>query len=394
MATGEKPDTESSTETRTAESASWNHAEERNDTRTLTSIPPDLSQQETRESSQSGLFLARVASNLTSSQKTGIDDYTESSEDLDFDALSNFEDMFSQDNTTSDSDETIISDFDELEGVSEGELSFSDQSQPPSPLLLGSTKTTLSNITHKSPPTSLEVVQDNTNAIPIEPMDTSCEDKANVDEGNCCGDEASTMCSPMLACRDTNSPSGQISSQTQSSLCMHADGDDLIGALPNSECEEQHIPWTHEQVKKPKDECDIDNDSMSHLSDREWTELSFESPVFIQGGNGNDTSVGGFTNSTRLHNNSAFDCLEDYEDTLSQSEDETICADAVFTPACHNSMKSSDTTCSNAVSTHINSLCENGGTTVVRGVAPVLVATCTASPLTHDITDEDFCWDE
>ncbi len=395
MAAGEKSNSESSTETRSAESATQNHVEERNDARTLTSIPPDLSQHETRESSQSGLLQARIASNLTASQKTGIENY-DTSEDIDFEALSNFEDTCSQDHsTTSDSDETVISDFDELEGVSEGELSFSDQSQPRSPILLGYTKT---NVMHKSPPTL-----DNADAIPIEPMDTSCEDtcKANFGEVNCYSDEDSTMCSPILVCRDMSSP---ISSRIHSSsLCTQSVGNGLFAALPDSEYEEQHIPGTHEQAKEPKDEGDnileFDNDTMSHLSDKEWTELSFQSPVFIQGGSGNAASVGsmqrcnvgtamcaqrctplptvrhgethGFTNSTRLQNNSAFDSLEDYEDTLCQCEDETVCVDSLATPASHNG--SDTTTCSNTM----------------------LTRTCTASPLsTHNITDEDFCWEE
>lgn len=421
MAAGEKPDTASSTESRTAESASQNHTEERNDSRILTSTPtPDLSQQKANESSQSGLFHARIASKLTASQKTGTDDYTQSSEDLDFEALSNFEDTTSQDGTTSDSDETNISDFDELEGVSEGELSsFSDQSQSLSPPLLDSTKTTTLlkfSVAHESAPTSFEVAVDNVSAIRVEPMDTSCED---FDEGNCHSDEDGTMCSPMLVCRDMNSPSGQISSQKHhSSLsCTQGVGDKLTAALPDSGCDEQHIPGTHEEAKKPKDEGD--DDTMSHLSDKEWTELSLESPVFMQGGYGNDTLVGskqccnvgtaisctqrcilptvghgethGFTNSAQSQNNSAFDCLEDYEDTLSQSEDETICVDALVTPANHNSTQSSDTICSDSMLTRTDSLCENAE---VRGMAPEPIATCSTSPLTHDITDEDFCWEE
>ena len=391
MAAGEKPASESSTETKSAESASQDHVdvEERNGTRTLTSIPSDLSQQETPNSSGSVLFQARIASNLAASQKTRIND---SSEDLDFEALSNFEDSYSRDGITSDSDETVISDFDELEGVSEGELSFSEQSQPQSPLLLGSATTNV--IQNKSPPSA--------DAIPLEPMDTSCDDK---DEGNCYGDEDCTMYSPMLVCRN-------MSSQAHSStLCAQ---NALIAALPNSECEEQHIPGTHEQAKELKDQGDdniMDNDTMSHLSDKEWTELSFKSPVFIQGGNGNDTSVGSlqccsvgtaamcvqwctlrtvvghgethrFTNSPLLQNNSAFESLEDYEDTLSQCEDETVCVDALVTPADHNSMQWSDTTtCSS---------------TVLMAVAPHQpVSTCTDSPLsTHNITDEDFFWEE
>ena len=425
MAAGETPNNESSMETRTAESTTQSHVEEQSDTRPLTFNQNSqlvLPKQENYNSSQSGLFQARIASNLAASQITGIDNYTESSEDLDFEVLSNFEDLSSQDETTSDSDETIISDFDELEGVSEGELLFSDQSQPSSPLLLGSTKAILSNfiqLDHERSPTPLGVTIAMGNAIPIEPMDTICEDKANFDERNCYRDEDSTMCSPMIVCQDVNSPSGQISSLTHSSICTQANGDDLIAAFPNSEYTEQHIPGTHEQAKELKDDGDTDNDAMSHLSDREWTELSFESPVFIQPGSGNNASVGStvtrccnitgtatctqrcvlptvthgethrFTNSTQLQNNSAFDCLEDYEDTLSQSEDETICADALVTTAYHNSTELSDTTCSN---TMLTSLCENGA--VMRGVAPELVATCTTSPSTHDVTEEDFCWEE
>ena len=385
MAAGEKPVSESSIETKSAESTSQNHVEERNDVKTLTSIPPNLSQQETRDRSKSSLLQARIASNLAASQKTGIESYDDSSEDLNFEALSNFEDTCSQDGTTSDSDETVISDFDELEGVSEGEVSFSDQSQPQSPLLLGSTRT---NITHETLPSA--------DAIPIEPMDTSCDDE---DEGNCYSDGDGTMYSPVLVCRNVNSQAHS------SSLCAQ---NDLIAALPNSECEEQHIPGTHEQAKEPKDQGDniMDNDTMS---DKEWTELSFESPVFIQGGNGNNTSIGSlqccsvstamcvqqctlptvgygethrFTNSPRLQNNSAFESLEDYEDTLSQSEDETVCVDALVTSANHNSMQWSDTTtCSN---------------TMLMAVAPHQpVSICTDSPLlTHNITDEDFCWEE
>ena len=389
MAAGEKPASESSTETKSAESASQDHEEERNGTRTLTSIPSDLSRQETPDSSRSVLLQARIASNLAASQKTRIND---ANEDLDFEALSNFEDTYSRDGIASDSDETVISDFDELEGVSEGELSFSDQSHPQSPLLLGSATTNITQ--NKSPPSA--------DAIPIEPMDTSCDDK---NEGNCYDNGDSTMYSPMLVYQN-------MSSQAHSStLCAH---NDSIAALPNSECEEQHIPGTHEQAKEPEDQGDnniVDNDTMSHLSDKEWTELSFESPVFIQGGNGNDTSVGSlqccsvgtaamcvqwctlptvvghgethrFINSPLLQNNSAFESLEDCEDTLSQCEDETVCVDALVTPADHNSMQWSDTTtCSD---------------TVLMAVAPHQpVSTCTDSPLsTHNITDEDFCWEE
>ena len=413
MAAGETRDTTSaSTETRTAESASQNHKEEQNDARTLISSPLNLSQQETHESSQSGLFQARVASNLTASQKSGIDDYTDSSEDHDFEALSNFDDLSSQDGTTSDSDETTISDFDELEGVSEGELSFSDQSHPQSPLLLGSTKTTLSNVVNISPPTciSLEDARANAIAVPIEPMDTGCEDR---DKENCCSDNDSTMCSPVLAYQYVNSP---ISLRTN---CTESVGGDLIAALPNSECEEQHIPGTREEAKKPEDEGDTDNDTMSHLSDKEWSELSFESPVFVQGGNGNNALVGHtqcckvgtarvgtqqqcilptvtcdetgqFTNSIQLRKNSAFDCLEDYEDTLYQSEDETLCVDA-SAPHMHSSIRLSDTTCSDTMLTRRDSPCEKDGT----APAAELSATSTTSPLsTHDITDEDFCWDK
>ena len=389
MAAGEKPVSESSTETKSAESASQDHAEDRNSTRTLTSIPSNLSQQETPDSSRSVLLQARIASNLAASQKTRTND---SSEDLDFEALSNFEDTYSQDGMASDSDETVISDFDELEGMSEGELSFSDQSQPQSPLLLGSTMTNVTQ--NKSPPSA--------DAIPIEPMDTSRDDK---DEENCYGDEDSTMYSPMLVCQNLNSQAHF------STLCTQ---NDLNVALPSSECEEQYIPGTQEQAKEPKDQGDnniMDNDTTSHLSDKEWTELSFESPVFIQGGNGNDTSVGSlrccsvgtaamcvqrctlptvvghgethrFTNSPLLQNNSAFESLEDYEDTLSQCEDETVCVGALVTPADHNSMQWSDTTtCSD---------------TVLMAVAPHQpVYTCTDSLLsTHNITDEDFCWEE
>jgi hypothetical protein len=198
--------------------------------------------------------------------------------------------------------------------------------------------------------------------------------------------------------------SSPISSRIHSSsFCTQSVGDDLIASLPDSEYEKQRIPGTHEQAKEPKDEGDniLNNDTMSHLSDKEWTELSFESPVFIQGGNGNAASVGstqrctvgtamcaqqctplptvrhgetqGFTNSTRLQNNSAFDSLEDYEDTLFQCEDETVCVDSLVTPVSHNSSDTTCTTCSNTM----------------------LTRTCTASPLsTHNITDEDFCWEE
>ena len=398
--------------------------EERNDTRTSTfnqnSQLVELSQQETHNSSQSCLLQARIASNLAKSQKIETENDTESSEDLDFEALSNFEDISPQDSTTSDSDETVISDFDELEGVSDGELAFSDQSQPSSPLLLlGSTKTTLrlSSITHdhENPHTSLdhEVAMDTT---PMEPMDTSCEHKGNFDEveGYCCSDEDNTMCSPMIVFQDRNAPRDPISSQTQF-MCSQVSGDDSIAALPDLE-REQHTPGIHEQAKKPKDECDTDHDSMSHLSDREWTELSFESPVFIQGGNGNNDQIystdccnnitGTATqqcipptvandesceheNATDFQNNSAFDSLEHYEDTLSQ--DDTICIDALVTSASHNSTElSSATTCSYAMLARRNDLCEDDGA-VVRGVAPERI---TNSPLTNDITDEDFCWEE
>lgn len=373
--------------------------------------PSTSSQQETQNSGQlAGLLQARVASNAMLTQQT-LDDHSTSSEDHDFEALSTFEEFCVEGGTmSSDSDQTVVSNFDDLEGVSEGELSFSDQSQPPSPPLLSTTCMPGSTHNETAQNNNIfvgETANSTTDATPIEPMDTECT--ATHDETNCFSNKDN--CS-MSTPQDMDSTTDQATSW---SICTQS-GDHLAAGLAVASPEHtQQIPGMWEQAKD-----DDGDDELSHLSDKEWGELSFESPVFIQATNrGSDSTKPAYatpfsntstatqhkilspdteysteachseenelTQATRteachselpklttdIRTNSAFGCLENYEDTV--SEDDTICVHPVVPQLRQN---------------HGN-LC--GPTLTCAAVMGL--ATHSEELLTCDVTDDDFCWE-
>lgn len=375
-----------------------------------------------------GLFQARIVSNTALTQQT-FDDNSNSSDDFDFEALSTFEEIPPV--VASGSDKTVISDFDELEGVNEGEMSFSDQSQPSSPLIL-STIPTSKNVTEKNyTRISVGGTANSAGVTPAEPMDTEHTATASLDETNCFSDEdtCDTLC-PKVMLQDMDSTTSQ--NATQQSVYTPEEDNGLTAALSVAGQEyDQHIIGMWEQAKKPTscydDEDDDDDDKLSHLSDKEWTELSFQSPVFLQAENRDNCSIpftrnayptsqphtlppgaecwivhtagqgvpNGLTQliwqtetgnsetqmltqTTDLQRNSAFDCLENYKDSL--SEDDTMCTQKVVPP----------------LSKDDGDLCGITHTSTPREVScevAIGMATQNDGLLTCDVTDEDFCWE-
>ena len=395
LAAGESSNSEQPPTQTSAESASDSHVE-RNATSSLTinQVVPGT---------YTSLFQARIASNVHVaevgvSQQTQLDNY-DSSEDVDFETLSSFDDTALGESGTGDldSDETAVSDFDVLEGVSEGELSFSDESQLPSPPML-TNKAVLSHLRYGHTPSAEATTN---NVILTESMDTKETD--DFGELSCVSDGDDTASYPMNS-QITNSTAEQALSH---SLCAQ---EEMVAALPSSVCS-QHIPGTPEQAKT----CDHSDDNSSCLSDKEWTELSFTSPLFLLCGKGGNDSIRGtyavatsqpqilpavecWTTNTHTqvhgydlqqHTNSqkkrAFAHLGDYEHTL--GEDNTMCTDPYTTSSVRGSMAlCGESQIEVRTPTHEDVRCKDGEATQLISDSQDISVTC-------DITDDDFCWD-
>ena len=313
-------------------------------------------------------------------------------------------------------------------------MSFSDQSQPSSPLVL-STMPMPKNVTGKNNYTRIPIgkTADSAGVTPMEPMDTIDAATASLDETNCFSDDDTcNTLSPKVMLQDMDPTTSQDA--TQQSVCTPEEDNGLTAALSvaGREYDQHSTSGTWQQLAKKPTTCyyDDDDDKLSHLSDKEWTELSFQSPVFLQAENRGNHSTP-FTHNVRptstatqphtllpgaecwtvpmtcqgvpngltqmmymwqteaghsetqlltqtidLQRNSAFDCLENYDD--SPSEDDAMCNPHVVPP----SSKDGGDLCG---ITHTP-------TGVSCGVS-MGVATQDDGLLTCDVTDEDFCWE-
>ena len=382
--------------------------------------------------SQAGLFQARIASNKALSQQN-LTDAHDSNEDFDFEALSAFEDVVSSEGSVDSggSDETVVSDFDELEEVSEGELSFDDQSQPPSPVLLSTTSEltlTRDNVVMKNHhgsqlvgATVKESRAHGTTTTLEEAMDTQDMDETNIFSDEDC-------------IADVVDYPQQVGTENNITNLV-------AGTALSCDETEQHVPGRWEQAKKPND--DSSDDDMSHTSDKEWTEMSFESPEFLYGNNSTPCvhtrhptskyttisqekhnilplSVEKYDDNTEdtdnteickvthcqaleLRTDSAFDSLEDYDETLSVSEFETIqVVSATDTlTICNNQNAMPSTNDENNIMDSSQKMLTQECTLVgsaefrMRDVSKKLeiVSDTEGGVLTCDVTDDDFCWD-
>lgn len=525
-AAGEQSNSQSASTVKGAESAAAVESHmEHNDSDSCLSIEDNSNQSHpsslsanslpgTNKHNHTGLFQARIASRVIQSQSqyNSADDCNRN-EDFDFEALSSFEDVRSlrDSSVASDSDdETVASDFDELRGVSDRELSFCDQSpRSQSPLLLSTSTST--HTMHELPHSNIAAAQNHsisvaataegiggtttvsmdvdnsTIAMSMDIDNTASQDETNFFDNedcmtgstiismqdfdtcttrqtylqNVCNHARKTLIAANVDC-DQHIPEKLEEAQKWISDCCIDDCEvshlsdrewtELSFASPeflhgNKNCSksavmctsahpitsspnsEQHVPGRLEEAKQTTDDI-MDDDEMSHLSDKEWTELSFASPDFLRSNNGgpNSTTSASMyathptdtktaehcilhpnlkqltektnnqdnceaTLSSHLHNSTAFDLLEDYEETLSMTIDsDAVNSNQASTSDSRNSTCVVRSSCDQSTSYNGIFLCDHdtyGEIAERGGLREGALLTC----VDIDITEDDFCWE-
>ena len=356
--------------------------------------------------------MAKLPQQISATERTCC-----SRDDIDFEALCTIEETLSSEGSVaSDSDETTVSDFDELGEVSNGEVSFSNHSQPPSPSLLEKPVHYYNRL--------VEATDDTTY--------TECMDTVELSESTYfCNEDNKTYSN----CNNMNSAS-TINQGLLHSVYQQTADCAIAESLPSSE-KSQHVPGPREQAKKPSDDDAGSEDnsmSLNNLSDEEWSEITFPSPLFLQAvdnGPNHPTSMISIhstvappsansttttaeycmaqpnskhvstemdfetCDSTQAHMTSAFDLLEDYDVALFEE-------DAIFMDAKSTSLRQrceDSCACVNG-SCHVTAAQrdEKSGAIIERGVAsqrPVCEP-CSCDDdglLTCEVTDDDFCWE-